>query len=173
MTCAASIARFRRLKPAPYARAGAGYSALLFLPLVYLLVRMWFGRPIPKTLIVAVYALVYTIWLVVYLLAGNLAVLGALVADVIAIHDLDRYAALFFILVLIVILPVNLFTFVYSLQQLRQRHKMDREGGSSSSAETTLLLDWAYLMPFLWLIGWSLVIPLIVLMVSLSGFIGT
>ena len=58
----ALIARRRGLNQRRYALAGAAFSALFFLPWVYLVARM-LGRVIPKPLVVLSYAILYLMWI--------------------------------------------------------------------------------------------------------------
>ena len=58
----ALIARRRGLSPRRYALAGAAFSALFFLPWVYLVARM-LGWVIPKPLVVLSYAILYLMWI--------------------------------------------------------------------------------------------------------------
>lgn len=56
------IARARGLSVSRYAAAGAVYSALLILPWLYLVVRM-FNRSVPRFIVVAGYMVLYLGWL--------------------------------------------------------------------------------------------------------------
>ena len=58
----ALIARRRGLSPRRYALAGAAFSALFFLPWVYLVARV-LGWVIPKPLVVLSYAILYLMWI--------------------------------------------------------------------------------------------------------------
>ena len=54
-------ARSMGLPPGYYARIGALYSTILFLPWIYLIVRM-FGKTVPNILIGMGYFVLYTMW---------------------------------------------------------------------------------------------------------------
>lgn len=69
-----AVARLRRLKPAPYAAAGAKASALALLPWVYMFVKLTLCRPPPALAVKAAYAAAYAVWLCIIAVTAYLAV---------------------------------------------------------------------------------------------------
>ena len=149
------IAHSRGLPAVGYTEAGAGYSALMFLPWVYLVARMCNWR-LPRSVILAGYVYVYTLWLALiigyaafiftevipysnYLRAGS----GGL-AD-----GREGQITLWFAAT-----SINIFTLAHSVRALRRASARDRTRLGKEPRE--VLPGGAYVHPFAWLIGWGL-----------------
>ena len=65
------------------------------------------------------------------------------------------------------IFPVNTYTLIVSLKNLRHRYAADKERLHLSE---TVVPDWDYLAPFIWLIVWSLVVLIITVVGGLYAY---
>ncbi len=164
------VARFRRLDGESYGADGAKLSMLLVLPWVYMLARMVFGRSLPVSLVLPIYALVYFIWLVLYIVAFNIVGLIWSIVDIFVTHSQPLSLVLPFGIFLSVMLPFNIYTWWASIRKLRLRYTTDKEY-RLQPALTMPNPD--YLAPFMYLIGWSIVVMLITIIAGLAAYTGT
>ena len=166
LTCVLA-ARFRKLTGESYAWVGAMCSMLLILPWVYLLVRLIFGRSLPVFVVAPVYLIIYAIWLIFYIAVFNVIALVVIIADIFVLHTepLQISASLF--VVLSVMLPMNVYTWMRSARNLHRRYTVNKE---SPSASAIAALDCAYLAPFIWLSVWSMVVLMTIIVVGLAEF---
>ena len=163
------VARFRKLGGESYGAVGAKHSMLLVLPWVYLLVRMLFGKSLPVFVVVPVYGLVYSVWLVFYIAVFNVGGLVGSIIDVFVIHSQPVVNVVLFFIVLGAMLPANLYTWRSSARALRHRYAADK-GRSHQPALT--VSDREYAAPFIWLIVWSLVVFLLTIVAGLLAYSG-
>ena len=159
------IARTRGMDIGRYTGAGAGYSALFFLPWIYLVLRMY-GRIIPVTVIGAGYVFLYILWFswiggyIIFMVAEN------------APRFLMRYsleAAISVTIILSVVIAINISTWLYSILTLyrtRARRCLDRDAFSRNILPDNvyvypfkLLLLWMVVFPFVWLITYAIISP--------------
>ena len=164
------VARLRKLDGESYGTAGAKLSMLLILPWVYLLVKMLFGRSLPAIVVVPVYVLIYSIWLVIYVAAFNVGGLIWSILDVVVTNSQPLASVVLFFVALGVMLPFNVYTLNGSIRNLRQRYTADKE---LTHRPMPTAPHGDYLAPFIWLIGWSLVVLLITIVAGLSAYAGT
>ena len=163
------IARLRRLPAGPYISAGAGYSAVLFFPWVYLFVRMATGKSPPLFLVAPFYVLVYAIWLILWIGSFYVGMLVHSVHDIFVAHTLSLADNIVTIILSLILILLNLLTVWISLKGLLTTYRANRSHPQESA---TYLPDIAYLMPFIWLIVWGLlnaVVFFIILYISFSG----
>lgn len=159
----AGVARLRGLTPAPYAASGAKSSAIMFLPWVYLFVRLASGRPPPALIVKAVYALAYAVWLC--MAATKAALLGNFVYGAI-FQDYSISLAAFGVVLFGAMLGGNVYTLRASVKRT-----LHQSGGSRAdkTGEDSLMPDNAYLTPFGWLIGWAICYALALTLTVLAG----
>ena len=156
LTCYILAAR-RGLDALRYAVAGAVCSALLLLPGIYVVARLR-DIPVPRIIVAAAYALVYTLWLC--WLYGYIAVI---VSDVVPYHIfLDEEtgdgtdAATDAVLVLwFVITGLFFLALVSSLLRLYRGHR-----AGERSVHRGFVPAGAYLHPFL-LLPWMIALPIV------------
>ncbi len=147
-------ARVRSLPDDGYGATGAGYSALMLLPWVYLVVRM-LGRRVPRPVIWAGYSYIYACWLA--LIAGYVTYIFT---EMIPYNNYLRArsgglaagsegdVALWYIAT-----AVNIFTLALSVRVLRRAHTKARIKLGDEPRE--LLPGGVYVYPFAWPIGWG------------------
>lgn len=163
LACAAA-ARIRGLDASPCAAAGAKSSAVMFLPCVYLFIKLASGRPPPALTVKGVYALAYAVWLcmaVVKAIALGNFVYGAIFQN----HSIGLAA--FGAVLFGALLGGNVYTLRASIERTLQKRgddsRADRAGADS------LMPDSAYLTPFGWLIGWAICYALAFALTVLAG----
>lgn len=139
----ALIAHIRGLSVRRYARAGAVYSALFFLPWVYLVARM-FGKSVPKQVVAAVYIILYGgVWLCG---TAGLAVLGFLISS--TAQGISGISA-------VVAFVVSIALCIASVRQFSRRRACLRDNPAVSQDD--ILPDRAYIMPFAHTLGWLII----------------
>ena len=140
-------ARSMGLSPGYYARIGALYSTILFLPWIYLIVRM-FGKTVPNILIGIGYFVLYAVWFF-----GSIAVISwfAVGYGIVALGfstEFERtYVQIFEFCMLLVLLCVNVVTWVVSMVRLDRFHR-------NSIPSEGILPNRAYIMPFAYALIW-------------------
>ncbi len=152
------IARAKSLRVGSYVGAGAGYSALFFLPWIYLVARM-LGRNPPSVLIRASYVLIYACWLA---LTGGYAVYYFTELYLFDAHGLERYGwekAIGLAVIMFVVVALNLLTWTASVLALRRAHAEHRM--KSGDAPREILPGGVYIYPFALLLAWVMAFPLV------------
>ena len=154
-----AVARLRKLKPAPYAAAGANASALMFLPWVYLFVKLALGRPPPALAVKASCAVAYAVWLCIIAVTAYLAV-----SYIIWLVQ-GKYVGLsaFAIALNGAVAATCAYSFSNSVRKTRGR-------GRRATRENALMPESAYLRPFGWLIVWSLIYAAAMIALFLASF---
>ena len=156
-------ARAKGLSPGRYAAIGALYSALFFLPWVYLIARMY-NKTIPNALVWTGYVVLYAIWffgsIIVNLIIGFAAHPGEdHVWDLTNIEVLLSYA-------IFIIFCINLGTWVLSIAHLHTSHeRFVREPSPLNS----LLPHRSYIMPFAHTLAWVVIVWLVIWLRILYG----
>ena len=163
----ALVARIRKLRGESYAWVGAMCSMLLILPWVYLLVRLVFGRSLPVFVVAPVYLLIYGIWFIFYIAVFNVVTLIVIIADILVLHIEPLEISASFFVVLSVMLPMNVYTWMMSARNLHRRYTVNKERPSASAI---IALDGTYLAPFIWLIVWSMVVLLTIIVAALAAY---
>ena len=166
LTCVLA-ARFRKLTGESYAWVGAMCSMLLILPWVYLLVRLVSGRSLPVFVVAPVYLLIYGIWFIFYIAVFNVVTLIVIIADILVLHNEPLEISASFFVILSVMLPMNFYTWMRSARSLHRRYTVNKERPSASAIAA---LDCAYLAPFIWLIVWSMVVLLTIIVAGLAAY---
>ena len=161
------VARLRKLDGESFGAAGAKQSILLVLPWIYLLVRLMFGRSIPRSLVAAVYVLIYAIWLIFYILVFNVVGLLASVLDILVTHSQSLTTMVILFIALSVMLPVNILTWGSSLRSLRRRYAADKKRACKSPP---IVPHGDYMTPFVWLIVWSIIVLVITIVGGLAAY---
>ena len=149
-------AKARGLLAGEYAIRGAGYSASLLLPWLYLMARMR-GIAVPRAVSSGIYMLLYACWL--SLIGGYLAVI---LMELIPFHSygLEGIHLGLSSFVWVVAAGVNFFAWMLSLLRLTRTH---REVGDNPANPTgSMVLEGAYLYPFVQLLAWVLAVPILV-----------
>ena len=163
LACAAA-ARLRGLEASPRAAAGARSSAIMFLPWVYLFVKLASGRPPPALIVKAVYALAYAVWLCMAIVKaialGNFAY-GAI------FQGYSIGLAAFGIVLFGALLGGNVYTLRASIKRTLQKRGDDSRADKTGA--DSLMPDNAYLTPFGWLIGWAICYALAFALTVLAG----
>ena len=163
----ALVARTRKLTGESYASTGAVCSMLLILPWVYLLVRLVFGRSLPVFVVAPVYLIIYAVWFIFHIALFNVVVLVVIIADILVLHTEPLEIAAPLGVVLSVMLPMNFYAWMRSARSLYLRYTVNKNRPSSSAIAA---LDSAYLAPFIWLIVWSMVVLLTIIVVGFAEF---
>ena len=148
------IARKRGLDADRYTMTGLGYSALFFLPWIYLVARM-LDRRIPSVIIYLVYALFYLSWFA--MLAGTIYY-GLTEGDLGPVR-MRRGFGIFFLLILAwgVFILMQAFSWFYSLQFLLRAHRWHRR--NLGGAPRNILPGGIYIYPFALFFTWVMVYP--------------
>ena len=147
-------ARSMGLSPGYYARIGALYSSLLFLPWIYLIVRM-FNKTVPNILIGIGYFVLYAVWFF-----GSIAVISwfAVGNGIVALGfstEFERtYVQILEFCMLLVLLCVNVVTWVVSMVRLDRFHR-------NSIPSEGILPNRAYIMPFAYALIWIVAFPIL------------
>lgn len=147
-------ARSMGLPSGYYARIGALYSSLLFLPLIYLIVRM-FNKTVPNILIGIGYFVLYAVWFF-----GSIAVISwfAVGNGIVALGfstEFERtYVQILEFCMLLALLCINVVTWVVSMVRLDRFHR-------SSIPSEGILPNRAYIMPFAYALIWIAVSPIL------------
>ena len=117
------VARKRGLDADRYTMAGLGYSALFFLPWIYLVTRI-LDRRIPSVIIYLVYAFFYLSWFA--MIAGT--IYFGLTEGELGSVRMRRGFGIFFLIILAwgAVIVMQAFTWFYSLQFLLQSHRWHR-----------------------------------------------
>ncbi|MDE2802530.1 MAG: hypothetical protein OXK21_06595 [Chloroflexota bacterium] len=162
----ALVAHFRKLEGEGYAASGATLSALLVLPWVYLLAKMLFRRSIPVFVVAPAYVLVYAVWLLIYVGVFNVGSVIWTFRDMIWTGSQPVTSAVFFV-IMSVMLPLNVYTLWVSMRGLRNKYAADRE---RPHQPVLGLPDFDYLAPFIWLIVWSFVVLLLIVVAGIAAY---
>ena len=162
------IARSKGLDTGKYTGAGAGYSALFFLPWCYLVARM-FGKVPPEPIVRIAYVWLYVCWLA--LIAGY-GMYWYAENNLFSTVDLERHglgkaialAAIWFSAV-----AVQFSTWVLSVLRLRGAHARNRRKLGSTPRDIlpggmyvypfVIFLVWIGVFPFLWVITYGIYSP--------------
>lgn len=140
-------ARSVGLSSGHYARMGALYSTILFLPWIYLIVRM-FNKNVPNILIGIGYFVLYTMWLFGSILV--MSVMTFIVGGATFSFDSEveyRYVYALVFCIFLVLLSVNVVMWVLSMVRLDRFHK-------NHTPREEILPDRAYIMPFAYALVW-------------------
>ena len=139
------IARRQSLNTWWYAVKGASYSAMLFLPWVYLMLRMQ-SKSLPLILGVIAYALLYIAWFYTCIFWLFLSVVGKIVGGFVNI-DASQFGILSGneAIAISITLSVNALLWTTSLGRLLRRYWAGRQ---SNRALTDDVIDSAYTRPF-------------------------
>lgn len=162
-----AVARLRRLKPAPYAAAGAKASALALLPWVYLFIKLAVGRPPPALAVKAAYMIVYAVWLCIIAVTAYLAVSYIIWL----IQGKHVGLSAFAIALNGAVAATCAYAFSNSVRKTRGRgRRATREIAAAKTREDALMPESAYLRPFGWLIVWSLIYAAAMIALFLANF---
>ena len=102
---------------------------------------------------------------------------GALIAvviDLVVIHTWHVGPAIFFLILLGVALPLNVYTFAGSVRRLWQKVRIESNRPYSSSIPRTAvsLPDKTYLEPFIGVIAWSIYLLIVAVAITVLGHYG-
>ncbi|MXY47131.1 MAG: hypothetical protein F4Y44_09130 [Chloroflexi bacterium] len=150
------IARKKGLDAGSYAWAGFGYSALFFLPWIYLVARLLNIR-IPDVIFYLVYAFFYLSW---FILIAATIYFGLTEGDLGEIR-MRRGFGRFFLLILIwgAVIAMQAFTWLYSLNLLIRHHRWSKR--NMDGAPRAIFPGGIYIYPFVLFLGWLVVyVPL-------------
>ena len=161
----AAVARLRGCEPALCAAAGAKASALMFLPWVYLFIKLAFGRPPPFFVVKAAYAMAYAVWLCIIAVTAHLMVSYVLWL----IQGKHIRLSSFAIALNGAVAATCAYAFVNSIGKTRRRYAT-REIAAVEPREDAHALERMYLRPFGWLIVWSLVYAAAMITLFLASF---
>lgn len=159
IVCGAS-AYFRGLHPVRYAIAGLVYSAFLFLPWIYLILRIH-KVPIPRFVVRIAYIVIYLFWFVIFLVGVILAIsTGASVfrGDFPADTPPELLAQLpspFMVYLGIGVVVLQGVTWLISLIWLMRVDKSRRQQGDISDGAS--LPSPAYIAPFALILVWFVI----------------
>ena len=149
-----SRARSIGLPPGYYARIGALYSTILFLPWIYLIVRM-FGKTVPSILIGIGYFILYAVWFFGSTVVISFVTLGYGIVALGFSTDIERtYVQILGFCMLLALLCINVVTWVVSMVRLDRFHR-------SSIPSEGILPNRAYIMPFAYALIWIAVSPIL------------
>ena len=148
------IAHKRGLDADRYTSTGLGYSALFFLPWIYLVARM-LDKRIPDVIIYLVYAFFYLSWF---------AMIGAYIYYGFTEGELDSIGSrrgfggvLLIVIVWLAVIAIQAFTWFYSLQLLLRHHRWCRR--ILGRAPRNILPGGIYIYPFALFLMWIMVFP--------------
>ena len=148
------------LPPGYYARIGALYSTILFLPWIYLIVRM-FGKTVPNILIGMGYFVLYTMWALGSILVISLMTFVYGVATFSFNTEVDsRYVYALGFCIFLILLCVNVLMWILSMVRLDRFHR-------NSVPNEGVLSNRVYITPFAYALVW-IVVAVIVWFVGLS-----
>ena len=162
------VALQKKMQFTSHATAGAKCSSSMLLPWFYLLIRLTFNKSLPMLVVMSVYVLIYTTWLYYVVLS-----VGGLVVFVIAlliVHSNPIEQDVVGLMLCGMIAPMNIYTFTASIKKLRRKYVLEN---MSSYRVEVAVPDGTYLEPFVWVIGWSIVILFATILVGLMGYVGT
>ena len=152
-------ARSMGLSPGYYARIGALYSTILFLPWIYLIVRM-FGRTVPNILIGMGYFVLYTMWALGSILVISLMTFVYGVATFSFNTEVDsRYVYALGFCILLVLLCGDVVMWILSMVRLDRFHR-------NSVPNERILPNRVHITPFAYALVW-IVVAVIVWFVGL------
>lgn len=152
-------ARSMGLPPGYYARIGALYSTILFLPWIYLIVRM-FGKTVPNILIGMGYFVLYTMWALGSILTISLMTFVYGVATFSFNTEVDsRYVYALGFCIFLILLCVNVLMWILSMVRLDRFHR-------NSVPNERILPNRVYMTPFAYALVW-IVVAVIVWFVGL------
>lgn len=140
-------ARSMGLPPGHYARIGALYSTILFLPWIYLIVRM-FNKTVPNILIGIGYFVLYAMWFFGSVLV--MALMTFIFGGATFSFDSEveyRYVYALVFCIFLVLLCVNVVMWVLSMARLDRFHR-------NHTPSEEILPDRAYIMPFAYALVW-------------------
>ena len=160
-----AVARLRGLKPAPYAAAGAKASALMLLPWVYLFIKLALGRPPPALAVKAACAAAYAVWLCIIAVTAYLAVSYIIWL----IQGKHVGLSAFAIALNGAVAAACAYSFSNSVRKTRGR-RATRETAAIETREDALMPESARLLPFGWLIVWSLIYAAAMIALFLASF---
>lgn len=147
-------ARSMGLSPGHYTRTGALYSSLLFLPWIYLIVRMH-NKTIPSILIGIGYFILYAVWFFGSTVVISFVTLGYGIVALGFSTDIERtYVQILGFCMLLALLCINVVTWVVSMVRLDRFHR-------SSIPSERILPNRAYIMPFAYALIWIAVSPIL------------
>lgn len=152
-TCAV-VARRKGFDVKAYSVAGAVYSVLFVIPWIYLVLRMH-GISVSRRVVHSIYVVMYVyVWM-----------LGLMVLNVVMVFDSDWRG------VGILLLLVNMITWIVSADMVQRRNRYDREqealifsrhnGEYENEKRQTSLPHFVYIIPFAAVLAWMLVFYLI------------
>ena len=148
------------LPPGYYARIGALYSTILFLPWIYLIVRM-FGKAVPNILIGMGYFVLYTMWALGSILVISLMTFVYGVATFSFNTEVDsRYVYALGFCIFLILLCVNVLMWILSMVRLDRFHR-------NSVPNERILPNREYMTPFAYALVW-IVVAVIVWFVGIS-----
>ncbi len=140
-------ARSMGLPPGHYARIGALYSTVLFLPWIYLIVRM-FNKNVPNIFIGMGYFVLYAMWFFGSILVMALMTYGYVGAAIFEIEvDYTYVYILGFCTLLVSLFCVNVVMWVLSMVRLDRFHR-------NHIPSEEILPERAYIMPFAYALVW-------------------
>ena len=148
-TCAV-VARRKGFDVKAYSVAGAVYSVLFVIPWIYLVLRMH-GISVSRRVMHSIYVVMYVyVWM-----------LGLMVLNVIMVFDSDWRG------VGILLLLVNMITWIVSADMVQRRNRYDREQEAlivrrhnveyENEMKQTSLPHFVYIIPFAVVLAWMLV----------------
>ena len=153
-------ARSLGLPPGYYALIGALYSTILFLPWIYLIVRM-FGKTVPNILIGIGYFVLYTMWALGSILVISLMTFVYGVATFSFNTEVEsRYVYALGFCILLVLLCGDVVTWILSMVRLDRFHR-------NSVPNERILPNRVYITPLAYALIW-IVVAVIVWFVGLS-----
>ena len=169
------IAYRRRLVEGNYLKAGAIHSALLFLPWVYLIVRMIIPSPVPRvavvigrTLIAIGYILLYLYWFVLITFFGEMFIVSISYSDSYwEYHGRGVWTQIVITGSATVGMSLHCLVSVMRLLRIRVRPSSVEWGDVEKSQEHPIIPDNRFIKPVFHILLW--VIASVILLVVLIG----